>query len=299
MGSYSIRELERLCNIKEHTLRIWEQRYHFLSPNRTNTNIRYYSDEDLKRVLRVALLINKGYRIGRIAHLTEAQLCLIVNSLENDPQICQEYHINQITTAMIELDEAGFEVIIEKCIAQFGLLDTVERVLYPFLTRIGIMWTTGSIHPAQEHFISNLIRQKIIVAIDALKITPTANTKNYLLFLPEGEQHEIALLVAHYLLKAHNQIVTYLGANVPINDVIAVTQIKNIDYIFGVVTAARSCQQVKNYIYNLVELLPDHQFLFAGCRIKEIEMEKANVAILNTVSDLSSHIANNIPTYSF
>ena len=112
MGSYSIRELERLCNIKAHTLRIWEQRYHLLSPNRTNTNIRYYSDEDLKRVLRVALLINKGYRIGRIAHLTTAQLCLLGNSLENDPQICPEYNINQITTAMIQLDVAGFDVII-------------------------------------------------------------------------------------------------------------------------------------------------------------------------------------------
>jgi len=163
--NYSIKDLETLSGIKAHTLRIWEQRYQLLKPHRTNTNIRLYTNEDLRRILNVSLLNKSGTKISKIASLNDNELYEQVNKLtkESDNNADQ---IESLILSMIELDEERFEKIVNSCILRLGLIKTIDEILFTFLQKIGIMWQTGSINPAQEHFISNLIRQKIIVAID-------------------------------------------------------------------------------------------------------------------------------------
>ena len=165
MSDYSIRDLEQLSGIKAHTLRIWEQRYSIINPKRTETNIRTYDDQDLKLVLNIALLKDYDYKISEIAKMSIEQINQEVVAI-SDKKLSYPDQIHALTISMIDLDEERFEKIMSTNILQSGFENTMINIIYPFLGRIGTLWVTGSIGPAQEHFITNLIRQKVIVAID-------------------------------------------------------------------------------------------------------------------------------------
>src|SRR6478736_1342000 len=171
MGKYSIKELEQLSGIKAHTIRIWEKRHHLIQPERTQTNIRLYSDDDLKKIINVSVLNNHGVKISKIANLTADDLNKQVITLA-ESQNSTDLYIDQLVVSMVDLEEEAFEHLISSLTMKFGLERTITEIIYPFLDKIGILWQTGNISPAQEHFISNLIRQKLIVAIDALPISP-------------------------------------------------------------------------------------------------------------------------------
>ena len=194
MSHYSIKDIEQLSGIKAHTLRIWEQRYNFIKPKRTNTNIRFYDDEDLKLVLNIALLKDNGHKISRICNMPKEELSLEVRRLM-EKNLGFPEQIQGLTLCMLELDEDRFEKILSTNILQLGFERTMMNLIYPFFQKIGVLWQTGSISPAQEHFISNLIRQKIMVAIDGQVVHPTDYNKKFLIYLPENEMHEISLLV--------------------------------------------------------------------------------------------------------
>ena len=165
MSRYSIKDLEQLSGIKAHTVRVWEQRYKLLNPKRTETNIRYYDDHDLKLILNVALLNDNGIKISKIAKMSVEEMKAEVLHL-TERSFAYDDQIHSLVLAMIEFNEERFEKIIATNILKIGFEQTMLNVIYPFLSKIGILWQTGSIHPGQEHFISNLVRQKLIVAID-------------------------------------------------------------------------------------------------------------------------------------
>ncbi len=217
MAHYSIKDLEKLSGIKAHTLRIWEKRYQIVKPSRTDTNIRYYCDDDLKRILNISILNRHGLKISRIAGMTDAQLSEQVMHLAQATGD-HESQIEQLTIAMIEMDEERFEKTLSKSIMTVGFEETVLTIIYPFFDKVGMLWQTGSINPAQEHFVSNLIRQKLLVAIDSQNYPHNPESRRFLLFLPEGELHELGLLFFHYILKKHGHQVIYLGQSVPFAD---------------------------------------------------------------------------------
>jgi MerR family transcriptional regulator, light-induced transcriptional regulator len=223
LASYSIKDLEKLTGVKAHTIRIWEQRYNLISPQRTETNIRFYTDEEAKHLLKVAALYHQGVKISKIASMNEASINEHI--LNIDLHTGNEHTaIEKLTLAMIDLSEEQFTTIFTECIIDRGLRDTMIQVIYPFLQKVGVMWQVGDIHPAQEHFISNLIRQKLIAAIDKLYQPKTAQHQKVILFLPEGELHELGLLFYSYLLLELNYHVIYLGQSVPANDLIKVAE---------------------------------------------------------------------------
>src|SRR5688572_1728818 len=181
MGKYSIKELEKLSGIKAHTIRIWEKRHRLIEPQRTNTNIRFYSDDDLKKIINVSVLNNNGLKISKIAGMSGDEMHRKIMELTTTKSEAT-IHIDQLVIAMVELDEEKFERILAGLTLRFGFEQTVVDVIYPFLEKIGVLWQTHHITPAQEHFISNLIRQKVIVAIDSLPIPPKTK-KSVMLFL--------------------------------------------------------------------------------------------------------------------
>ena len=183
VSTYSIKDLEQLSGIKAHTLRIWEQRYQFIIPKRTETNIRYYDSDDLKLVLNIALLKDNGYKISKIATLGREQMREKVLQL-TEKNLRYPDQINALLLAMIDLNEDHFEKIIASNILKLGFESTIINVVYPFLSKTGVLWQTGAINPAQEHFVANLIRQKIVVAIDGLYVSSDEYTSKYLLYLP-------------------------------------------------------------------------------------------------------------------
>ena len=222
MGAYSIKELEQLSGIKAHTIRIWEQRYRIIEPQRTETNIRLYDDNQLKYLLNVALLTRHGYKISLISKLDDAGFKKEVEkiyeqTLLHDTDVILDLDANDLMVSMIDMNSEKFHRIYENSVRNNGFEKTITDLIYPFLEKVGILWTLNQINPTHEHFISCLIRQKIISGIDLLP-NPTGG-KKYVLFLPEGETHEIGLLMANYMLKKKGCSVYYLGQNLPDRDV--------------------------------------------------------------------------------
>lgn len=268
MANYSIKDLEHLSGIKAHTLRIWEQRYNLINPKRTDTNIRYYDQEDLKLVLNISLLKDNGYKISKIANMSKEELhkeVLIVS--EKTTSFADQ--IYGLTLSMIDLDEQRFEKIIASNTLKLGFERTMLNIIYPFLSKIGIMWLTDSINPAQEHFISNLIRQKVIVAIDGQynEGEQSPDTKKYMLFLPEGELHELSLLFANYLIQARNNKVVYLGQNMPFHDLRAAYNVYKPDFLLTVITSRPGELSAEEYLGTLCEEFPEAPILVSGSQV--------------------------------
>lgn len=236
MNYFSIKDIESLTGVKAHTLRIWEQRYGMITPKRTDTNIRYYDEADLKKLLNVSLLNRNGYKISEIASMNAETLMQEVLKLSREKSD-YENQLQALTLTMLELNESAFEQLLNKSILQMGLEKTMMNLIFPFFRTIGIMWQTGSINPAHEHFITNIVRQKLIVAIDGQQNLSDIWSKKFMLFLPEGEFHEIGLLFANYAIRARGGRVVYIGANVPFNDLSTVYRVYSPDYLFTVVTA--------------------------------------------------------------
>ncbi|MBL0357509.1 MAG: MerR family transcriptional regulator [Chitinophagaceae bacterium] len=235
MHSFTIKDLENLSGIKAHTIRIWEQRYQFLKPNRTQTNIRFYSSEELKTLLNIALLNKYGYKISHIDKMCEAELKEKILSLSG-PEALQERIVNELIQSMVDLNMDKLEDTLDSYIISKGIERTITQIIFPFMEKIGILWLTNHINPAQEHLVTNIIRQKLIVGIETVSTSLKAN-KSVLMFLPEGEYHEIGLLFVCYLMKSRGVTVIYLGANVPLNDVEYVVKLKQPDYLFSHLTS--------------------------------------------------------------
>jgi DNA-binding transcriptional MerR regulator len=293
MSVYSIRDLEHLSGIKAHTLRIWEQRYNIISPKRTDTNIRYYDDIDLKLVLNISLLKDNGYRISEIAEMTEEEMRRNVISITEKSNKSPE-QVQALTLAMIDLDEDRFEKIMATNFLQLGFERTMIQIIYPFLVRIGFLWQTGSINPAQEHFISNLIRQKIIVAIDGQVIKPNPDASKYLLYLPDGELHELSLLFANYIIKSRNHRVVYLGQSLPFQDLVEVYKVHKPKYIMTIITTSPSLDSVQEYLNQVCEAFPESVILVGGYQVvgQDLKMPKNSVT-LNKMEDLIHFVEDN------
>lgn len=268
MGSYSIKELEKLSGIKAHTLRIWEKRHGIIEPSRTNTNIRFYNDEDLKKIINVSLLNNQGFKISHIAHMSYDEITQKVIELSKSSDELS-LQIDQFVIAMIELDEDKFEKLLSGLILRFGFEKTITEIVYPFLEKIGVLWQTGNINPAQEHFISNLVRQKIIVAIDGLSLAPISAHK-VILYLPETELHEIGLLFHHYIVKKAGFRTYYLGQNVPHEDLKFIAAIHKPRFFITALTSKPTSQTVHEYLKKLEHDFPDVIILASGYQVSKL-----------------------------
>ena len=230
MNVFTIKDLENLSGIKAHTIRIWEQRYSFLKPQRTETNIRYYSNEELKAILNISLLNKYGFKISHIGRMCNEEIRDKIMTL-SDGKAVQERIVNELIQEMVDLDMEKFEKILADYISNRGIEKAVIHIIFPFLEKIGILWQTGHINPAQEHLVSNIIRQKLIVGIETTSSRISLD-KTFLLFLPEAEHHELGLLFMYYILKSRGAKTIYLGTNVPLQDVEYVVDLKKPDVVF-------------------------------------------------------------------
>lgn len=294
MASYSIKELENLSGIKAHTIRIWEKRYNIMNPSRTDTNIRYYSDEDLKQLLNIAILNRQGIKISEIAKLSDSEMSEKVMSMSTESGNA-ERNIEQLVIAMVDLDELKFDRILSRYIMHEGFENAVIKVIFPFFERIGILWQTGTINPAHEHFVSNLFRQKLMVAIDNIMVTDNQNAKKFILFLPEGEYHELGLLFYNYLIRKSGQIVYYLGSSVPFNDVVETSKMVNPDYLFTTITALLTKEDTVKYLKNLSKTFPFQKIFVTGQQMDQILKEPpSNVIKITSPHDFSETLKNMI-----
>jgi DNA-binding transcriptional MerR regulator len=292
MAVYSIKDLENLSGIKAHTIRIWEKRYNLIDPHRTNTNIRCYTDEDLKKILNVAVLNRNGIKISNIAKLSDLELKEEIIRVSGDPNSSDAF-VDSLIMSMIDFDEYKMEALLEKSIRKKGLLLAVTEVIYPFIVKVGILWQSGDIYPAQEHFVSFLIRQKIISATNGISHTFNPNGKRFIMLLPEGEWHEIGLLIAHYIVKEANHEVIYLGQSVPYTDVLAIGAKKKFDAVLVSSTASQSGFDYLQYLKDVGGAFPDKQILYMTHLPKEHFQDlSSNHIQLSHISDLTAYLSS-------
>lgn len=288
---YSIKDLEKLSGIKAHTLRIWEQRYGLISPNRTNTNIRYYEDDDLKYIMNIALLNKNGVKISKIASLSRREIAEQVSNI-SPVAFEDDTRLDALTLSMIEMDEFKFDRILSSNIRQIGFERTMLEVIYPFLDKLSVLWLTGSINPVQENFISFLIRQKIIVAIEQEPLVRNPSQK-FILYLPEGERQELSLLFMHYLLKARKKQVIYLGQEISLSDLHDACQIHKPAYIFTMISEMFAKEPAQRYIDRLAAVLPDCTILVTGYQVVAQNIQSAlNIHILKSLDQTLRFLDN-------
>ena len=271
MAQYSIKDLEKLSGIQAHTIRIWEKRYRLVTPKRTTTNIRVYTDEDLKRLLNVAVLNHNGLKISKIAKLTDSEIKGKILHLSADTSSA-ENQIESLVVAMVELNEQKFESVLKNQIDQLGIEEAFVKIVHPFLVKIGVLWQTGNIHPAQEHFVSNIIKKKLFVSLDAVELK--ADSPKFVMFLPEGEYHEIGLLFYSYLIKKAGFCPIYLGQSVPLEDLISVQNAYSADYLFTSFITTLQDFSINEYITELSKNFKKQKIFIPGSIIQKLEIKR-------------------------
>jgi DNA-binding transcriptional MerR regulator len=277
--------MAKLSGIKAHTIRIWEQRYGLLQPKRTPTNIRYYEEEDLKRLLNIALLNKNGYRVSKISDMDEREMFEKVAEIS---EVSNEYptQLDALTLSMIEMDEFKFGRIINANTEQIGFERTMLEVIYPFLDKLGILGMTGSILPIQVNFISCLIRQKMIVAIDKLPLQRNFTNQKFLLYLPEGEKQELSLLFLSFLLRVRGFEVSYTGVGISLIDLKDACRIQKPDFIYTMISEPFSKVSVSEYIDTLSNNFEDVELLFSGHEVVGQGIKsQGNVKVLGSLAE--------------
>ncbi len=268
MAGYKIRDLEILSGIKAHTIRMWEKRYGLLNPKRTDTQIRTYSDEELLLLLNVSLLYKNGHKISHIAQMNQEELIEISKSIQESG--FENSAAEQLIVSVLQLDERLFQQIFKELIEKNSLSVLFTDLIIPFLQRIGIMWVVGTITPAQEHFISNLIRQKIIAAIDALPI-PDSSQKKIILYLPEHEWHEISLLVYQYHLRYKGFNSIYLGQALPFDSLLKTIRLLKPHAIVSSWLTAVDQQQILSHFLELQNETNQIKIAAGGYQIDQLK----------------------------
>ena len=288
MSSYQIADLERLTGVKAHTIRIWEKRYNLIKPHRTSTNIRYYDDAQAKKLLKVSTLIAQGIKISKVSQFSDKEINLKIQELEKqgtDDVICSGY-INELIGTMLVFDESGFERAFSSVVVRFGMYKAMLNVFYPFLYKIGLMWSLEEAVPVQEHFAMCIIRRKLMNAIDSL-LPPTKKSRLFLLFLPNDEWHETGLLLSDYIIRSHGYKTIYLGQNVPVenlNDVIANTKPTHILTLY---IARRELSTIEEELKMISKQNPTIKLLVAGSHsLEQYSKKLKNLLVLKAPDDL-------------
>ncbi|GAL87269.1 MerR family transcriptional regulator [Sporocytophaga myxococcoides] len=258
MSVYSISDLEKLSGIKAHTIRMWEQRYEILKPLRSEGNVRYYDDDQVRQFIQIALLVRSGYKISKISKLDHTAIYKMVEDLSATitDDIKTKHLVDRLISSAIDFNEHSFQRIFQESIDHYGIITTYEKVIYPMLVKIGLLWGKTELIPAQEHFISNLIKQKLYHSIDTLP--PASNgSKTWLLFLPEEEDHELGLLLSSYILRANNYRVIYLGQRVPYYNLKTVVEKIKPDYMQYFIVRYQSTEIIQEFMSSMNNDFPE------------------------------------------
>jgi methanogenic corrinoid protein MtbC1 len=290
MDSFTIKDLENISGIKAHTIRIWEQRYQFLKPKRTETNIRFYNNVELKTLLTVALLNKYGFKISLLDKMSTEELDKKIQSL-TQLEAQQERIVNELVDCMIQVDLERLEAILEGYIQSKGIERTITQIIFPFMEKIGILWITNHINPAQEHLVTNIIRQKLIVGIDSV-VKEIKINKTVLLFLPEGEFHELGVLFVSYLLKCKGVSTIYLGANVPLRDVEYLVNLKKPTYIYSHLSSVGHSFNFDKFILAITKKFEGTPIILSGLLTNTYEKKiPSQITFKKTLAEVMEFIA--------
>lgn len=282
-------ELEKMTGILAATIRVWERRYHIIQAKRTGTNRRWYNDDDVRRLINISILYHSGIKISLIAKYSESELIEKVDYVTRD-SVLSDTHIKALITAMLSYNAHAVNEILLRSVISIGFEETFSSIVFPFLKRIGIMWSTGIANTSAEHFISNILRGKLIVATDSLPSANDPNRKRVIMFLPDHELHELGLLFYAYLIKKLGHEVLYLGQATPLNALMETAEKWHCDIIVTGALSALSISEPNEYLQLLSNTFRSQKILVSGSMAdnKVIEQHK-NIYAVRSVNDLKKH----------
>ncbi|MGB4849117.1 MAG: MerR family transcriptional regulator [Saprospiraceae bacterium] len=290
--SFSISDLQELSGISVHNIRMWERRYNLLDPSRTHSNIRRYTNEHLKKLLNISFLLKSGYKISELASFTDHQFNIEINSvlaLDNDFQLA----INDFKMAMLNFDSRLFEDTYHRLRDTMSFYDLFLKVMVPFLEHIGSLWQTNSITVAHEHYVSNILRQKIFYQIEHLPRSGPGQKERYILFLPLNELHELGLLFIHYTLLMMGKDSIYLGPNVDIESLEGLPQSEQHIYV-SYMTMGAPDEDLSGYFREFRKSLmkSEDKFWVTGARVQKLPKAPGskNISIFKSIYELLSYI---------
>ena len=279
MGVYSIKDLENFTQIKAHTLRIWEQRYNLLEPERTETNIRLYSDQDLKKILNINLLYSNGFKISKIAKLNETEIFRLANEILVVPEGEEVSIVDRFVNRIMRYDEVGMNEELEKMCNGNGLEFVFGNLIVPVLEKVGELWQVDAISAAHEHFFSNILRCFIIRNTE-LSVDPKTSKGTVILFLKDDEHHDLCLLYYNYYLRLKGYHTIYLGQSLPTKDFVKIIREFKPDYVFTSLINILSEKQFHQFFDDIASCLPLDQLFVGGYQLKIFEEkvpEKVNI----------------------
>ena len=293
--SFSIRDMENLSGIKAHTIRIWEKRYNLFSPERTATNIRTYSLKSLQKLLNIVLLYHNGYKISKIAKIPETEIPVLVREIvaKNSEK---SHAINAFKLSMINFDQALFFNTYNSLLAERSFRDIFIEVFIPLLNELGLLWQTDTISPSHEHFVTNLIKQKIYINTEKLQIIePTRKDKVFVLFLPENEIHELGLLFLNYEINLKGYKSIYLGQTMPIENLVDIIKYYDNIHFVSYFTVSPTKDELEKYIsrfQNEINSIGGSKLWILGYQVQNIVQDTLpeSVSTFNSIEKLVSYL---------
>lgn len=291
MQKFTIRDIENMCGIKAHTLRTWEQRYQLCIPKRKESAHRFYDNEDLKKLLQVSYLYHTGYKVSKIAALGDEAVTDLVRHAQT---VSQNYvgYILQLLEAAIDFNDQRFNQVLEEVNANIGLEQGILNVGYPFLQKVGLLWMTSNIIPAQEHFSTYLIQHKIIAETDKLPLITTDN-RTIVLFTPDGEHHELPLLFINYLLKKSGWRTLYFGANVKWQHLQAVIEKEAVSTVYLHLITNFTRFEIDDYLEMICKAFPEKKIVASGAAIQPAQRTFLNLKLLKSDASIHSFVTGN------
>lgn len=293
MNTFTIRDIENLSGIKAHTLRVWEQRYGIIKPMRKDSNHRLFGIDDLKKILRISYLYHEGYKISRIAKLSDNDIRKL--ALEFSPKGSHEVFINQMMESSIDLDEVSFRSAVDSVLLHLGLERAMALVLYPFFQKVGMLWVTGNIVPAQEHFATNIIRNKIILATSRIKAKNMVANCKYLIFCPQGEFHEIPVLFVQYILRQRGIPSVYFGVNTDMDQISDFLEKNEATHLFLHLITNFTHLEPGTLLSDLHLRFPKLNILAAGRAFKDVKVDNDKTMFFDTMKHFVSYIDKGEP----
>jgi DNA-binding transcriptional MerR regulator len=291
---FSIKDLENLSGIKAHTIRIWEKRYNVLEPMRTDTNIRYYDLASLQKLLNITLLHNHGYKISKISKISADKIPAMVKEIINEKSV-KHHAINAFKLAMMNFDQAMFFRTYNSLLHNKSFKDVFFDVFVPLLQEIGILWQTDTITPAHEHFITYLIKQKILVQTEKIQINdPIYHDKVFVLFLPLNEIHELGLMYLNYEIISNGYRTIFLGESVPTDSLKNILTYFDNPVFLTYMTVEPDKEYINDYlkdVHDQVLSIRDSKLWAVGKNTEFINKDlHPNVVVFNSISELVNNL---------
>ena len=254
-NQFSIKDLENLTGIKAHTIRIWEKRYNLLEPKRTDTNIRYYDLASFQKLLNVSYLNTNGYKISKIASIEEHKIPILVREIAAENNL-ESHAINAFKLAMLNFDQSLFYNTYNSLLREKAFDEIFYDIFIPLLTEIGLLWQTDTITPAHEHFLSSLIRQKILINTEKVQSKQiNKSKKTFVLYLPENEIHELGLMFINHQLVSKGYQSIFLGFSVPMESLVDLKNYYDEIIYISYFTVRPEKDSIEKYISEFNELL--------------------------------------------